>query len=112
MEQQAAAERGKNYTVKNVDTVIKGTDVLVRVFTLAPGDCIPWHFHSESDDHYFVLQGQIIIERRDPSICSVVDSGKYGRVTPGTHHSVSNKAMEDARFVLVQGVGKHDWLKA
>jgi hypothetical protein len=24
-------------------------------FTLADGDVIPWHYHSESTDHYFVL---------------------------------------------------------
>jgi hypothetical protein len=32
------------YKIKNVETVVKGTDVLVRVFTLAPGETIPRHF--------------------------------------------------------------------
>ena len=37
-----------------METVVKGTDVQVRVFTLAPGETIPWHFHHDSTDYYFV----------------------------------------------------------
>jgi hypothetical protein len=55
-----------NYAVKQVDQIVKGTDVLVRLFTLAPSDVIPWHYHSESTDHYFVLSGTLGISIRDP----------------------------------------------
>src|SRR5262245_8441317 len=48
-----------NYQVKSVEPVVVGTDIQVRVFTLADGDVIPWHYHSESTDHYFVLRGQL-----------------------------------------------------
>jgi quercetin dioxygenase-like cupin family protein len=34
-----------NYRVKNIETIMKGSDVQARVFTLAQGDTIPWHFH-------------------------------------------------------------------
>jgi mannose-6-phosphate isomerase-like protein (cupin superfamily) len=33
---------------------------------LAPGEVIPWHSHSETTDHYFVLSGKLTIERRTP----------------------------------------------
>ena len=39
-----------SYEVKNVENVVVGTDIQVRVFTLADGDVIPWHYHSESTD--------------------------------------------------------------
>ena len=55
-----------DYQVKNVESVAVGTDIQVRVFTLADGDVIPWHYHSESTDHYFVLRGQLTIETRSP----------------------------------------------
>src|SRR5262249_60996783 len=55
-----------NYQVKSVEPVVVGTDIQVRVFTLADGDVIPWHYHSESTDHYFVLRGQLTIETRSP----------------------------------------------
>jgi hypothetical protein len=36
---------------------VVGSGIQVRIFTLEPGDVIPWHYHSESTDHYFVLRG-------------------------------------------------------
>jgi quercetin dioxygenase-like cupin family protein len=56
-----------NYSVKNIEPVVAGTDVQARVFTLAPDEFIPWHRHSESTDHYFVLSGTLSITTRDPN---------------------------------------------
>ena len=42
------------YTVKSIEPVAVGRDVQVRLFTLAPGETIPWHFHSSVTDWYFV----------------------------------------------------------
>jgi hypothetical protein len=53
-----------DYQVKNVEPVAVGADVQVRVFTLTDGEEIPWHYHSESTDHYFVLRGKLTIETR------------------------------------------------
>ena len=36
------------YKVKHVEPVLKSSDVLARIFTLAPGDTIPWHYHQHS----------------------------------------------------------------
>ena len=44
-------------TIKHVEPVLKSSDVLTRIFTLAPGDTIPWHYHQHSADHFFVLEG-------------------------------------------------------
>ena len=35
-----------DYEVKNVEAVVVSNDIQVRVFTLAQGDVIPWHYHS------------------------------------------------------------------
>jgi hypothetical protein len=48
-----SAPRNPNYTVKKVECAVAGTDVQARIFTLAPGEAIPWHYHSETTDHYF-----------------------------------------------------------
>ena len=93
-----------DYQVKNVEPVAVGTDIQVRVFTLAEGDVIPWHYHSESTDHYFVLQGQLTIETRSPD-------HRY-RLAVGETHRISNESACECQFLLVQGVGKYDWQKA
>lgn len=100
------------YVVKQVEQVVKGTDVMVRLFTLSADDVIPWHSHSESTDHYFVLAGTLRITTRDPEADHVLVGGEHWQITPGNQHLVRNGGSEDCRFLLIQGVGKHDFIKA
>ena len=76
----ANAQQAKpNYTVKSVETVVAGTDAKVRLFTLAFGDVIPWHYHGQSTDHYFVLEGVLSISTREPTV--VERSSRSEKVT-------------------------------
>jgi quercetin dioxygenase-like cupin family protein len=101
-----------NYTVKNIEPVVAGTDVQARVFTLAPGESIPWHRHSESTDHYFVLRGTLSIDTRKPDDAQTLNVGGRYKITPGTAHLISNRGAADCAFLLVQGVGKYDFIKS
>ena len=101
-----------DYEVKKIEPIVAGKDVQVRVFTLARGDVIPWHYHRESTDHYFVLQGTLIIETREPDDRIVLAVGERHKILPGTAHCISNESACEWQFVLVQGVGKQDWQKA
>ena len=106
------APRVPNYEVKNVEPVIVGTGVQVRIFTLAHGDIIPWHYHRESTDHYFVLRGTLTIKTRGPDSCRVLAVGERHKILPGTTHCITNESAEDCQFLLVQGAGRFDWHKA
>ena len=35
---------GPSYTVKNIEAIAEGSDMRARLYTLAPGDVIPWHY--------------------------------------------------------------------
>jgi len=72
------------YKIKNVETVVKGTDVQVRLFTLAPGETIPWHFHSDSSDHYFVLERLLSISTREPASTRTFSVGQTHKIAPRT----------------------------
>ena len=54
-----ALAEAQGCTVKAIEPVAIGSDVQARVFTLAPGEEIPWHFHSAVTDWYFVLEGTL-----------------------------------------------------
>jgi quercetin dioxygenase-like cupin family protein len=101
-----------NYQVKNVEAVVVSDRVQARVFTLAHGDVIPWHYHGESTDHYFVLRGALTIETRGPDDRCVLTLGERYQIPPGTAHCISNESTADCQFLLIQGVGKYDWHKA
>jgi hypothetical protein len=61
-----SATAGHSYIVKNIETIAEGSDVRARLYTLAAGDVIPWHYHSDVTDWYFCLGGNLRIETRVP----------------------------------------------
>ena len=99
------------YNVRSIHVVARGTDVLVREYTLDPGEEVPWHRHSEVSDKYYGLEGMVVIETRDPAARQEIDVGQSATVTPPTVHRVLNPGARFCRFLLVQGVGKYDFLK-
>ncbi len=107
-----AQPTGANYAVKNIETVLAGKDVQARIFTLAAGEVIPWHSHSESTDHYFVLSGTLTVETRALAGNRSLGIGERYEIAPGNAHQISNRGAADCRFLLLQGVGRFDWIRA
>ena len=105
------AQPRPGHTVKSIEPVAIGSDVQARVFTLAPGEEIPWHFHSAVSDSYFVLEGILSIEIRAPRDKRVLAVGERYSIPPKTAHLISNRTAADTRFLLVQGVGAYDFIR-
>jgi quercetin dioxygenase-like cupin family protein len=103
--------QGAGYTVKSVEPVAIGSDVQARLFTLAPGEAIPWHFHSAVTDWYFVLEGALSIETRAPADQRLLTVGASYHIPQKTAHLIANRSDTDTRFLLVQGVGPYDFLR-
>ena len=101
----------QGYAVKSIEPVAIGSDVQARLFTLAPGETIPWHFHSAVTDRYFVLEGALSIETRAPADRRELAVGAAYHIAPKTAHLISNRSDADTRFLLVQGVGAYDFLR-
>jgi quercetin dioxygenase-like cupin family protein len=99
----------RNYTVKSVETVVEAADVKARIFTLAPGDVIPWNYHSETTDHYFVLSGELTTNTRAPKDRRTLAVGDRYQISAANPHMVSNRGPTDCQFLLLQGVGRYDW---
>ena len=45
-----------DYTIAGHELVAEGADLRVQVLTLAAGQCVPWHYHTEISDS-FVCRG-------------------------------------------------------
>ena len=100
-----------NYSVKSIEVIASGSDVLVRHYTLAPGDEIPWHYHNHVTDWYFGIDGHLTIETRAPrGGCDLALGVRYS-IPPKVAHRLSNNGTSDCRFLLVQGVGPYDFHK-
>ena len=99
------------YSVANVEPIAEGSDMQARLFTLAAGEVIPWHFHNEVTDWYFVLEGKLSIETRAPRADLTVAVGERHQIPAKTAHLISNRTDAPCRFLLLQGVGKYDFVK-
>lgn len=99
------------YQARKISVIAKGTDVLVREYLLGPGEFVPWHHHTQVSDHYYSLEGAVVIETRDPDARRELNPGESATVTPPTAHHVSNLSGKPCRFLLIQGVGKYDFVK-
>jgi quercetin dioxygenase-like cupin family protein len=103
--------QSQGYTVKSIVPVAIGSDVQARLFTLAPGETIPWHYHSAVTDWYFVLEGALSIETRAPADRRELAIGESYHIVPKTAHLIANRSERDTRFLLVQGIGAYDFLR-
>ena len=99
------------YKVRRIHVVAKGADVLVREYTLDPGEAVPWHHHTTVSDHYYGLEGSVLVETRSPAAHHEIGVGETATVTPPTAHHVSNPTARPCRFLLVQGLGQHDFVR-
>jgi quercetin dioxygenase-like cupin family protein len=103
--------QSQGYSVKSIAPVAIGSDVQARLFTLAPGETIPWHYHSAVTDWYFVLEGELSIETRAPADRRELAIGESYHIVPKTAHLIANRSDKDTRFLLVQGTGAYDFLR-
>src|SRR5438105_6831071 len=79
------------YTVKNIETIAESSDILARLYTLAPDDVIPWHYHSTVTDWYFCLGGTLRIETRAPRGEECPAPGGRYAIAPNTTHRISRR---------------------
>lgn len=94
--------------IAGFETVMEGEDMRVVMLTLAAGERVPWHYHSETSDKFFCLNGPMVVETRAPRAQHELQSGESCTVPPKTAHCVHGKNNEPCRFLLLQGVGVYD----
>lgn len=95
--------------IDGFETISETEGLRVVLLTLSGEQCVPWHLHTEISDVFFCLEGRLRIERRDD------DGGRLGAgdrytVPPGAAHRVSALGGDRCRFLVVQGVGRYDFV--
>jgi quercetin dioxygenase-like cupin family protein len=71
---------------------------------------VPWHFHSNIQDTFYVLQGRIRIFLRDPVETVILGPGQTYSVGPRRPHLVTNDGDVSATFLVLQGLGEYDFV--
>ena len=100
--------RGIRLEIAGYDRVMEGADMRASVLTLAAGQCVPWHYHSDITDSCVCLEGPMEVETRAPRAVHRLAPGERCEVAPKTAHTVRGQAGGPCKFLLMQGVGVYD----
>ena len=90
--------------------VAEGADLRVQVLTLAAGQSVPWHYHTEITDSFVCLEGPMVVETRAPRATHLLTPGERCAVGPKTAHTVHGENGGPCKFMIVQGVGVYDFM--
>ena len=77
---------------------------------ISPTQQVPWHFHSNVRDTFYVLTGSIRVFMRDPKEEVRLGVGETYTVAPRRPHLVINGGDSSATFLILQGVGEYDFV--
>ena len=98
------------YVIEDRRVIIKTPDVFVQILTLGSGQEIPWHLHTAVTDTIACLDGPMVVNIWDVTESKVLWKGETFTVPPKTPHQVAGKDGRACRFLVVQGVGKYDFV--
>jgi mannose-6-phosphate isomerase-like protein (cupin superfamily) len=77
---------------------------------LGRSQVIPWHYHSEIQDTFYAISGTLRLRMRDPDEVVSLAPGQTHAVSPRRPHSVENAGEVSAVFLILQGLGEHDFI--
>jgi quercetin dioxygenase-like cupin family protein len=79
---------------------------------ISPTQEVPWHYHNNIQDTFYVLSGAIRILLGTPSEEVRLMPGETYSVAPKRAHLVKNAGGSSAVFFVLQGIGKYDFVSA
>ena len=77
---------------------------------IGPTQQVPWHYHNNVQDTFYVLEGRLRIFLRDPKEEVQLGPGETCQVRPGRAHLVTNGGKTSATFLVLQGLGEYDYV--
>jgi quercetin dioxygenase-like cupin family protein len=82
----------------------------INELQISPSQKVPWHYHNNIQDTFYVLRGNIRIFLRDPKEEVRLGPGETFSVKPKRPHLVVNGGDSSATFLVLQGIGEYDFV--
>ena len=77
---------------------------------ISPEQVVPWHYHNNIHDTFYVLAGRIRVHLQNPKGSVELGPGDTYKVEPGRPHLVRNVGDGSATFLILQGIGEYDYV--
>ena len=82
----------------------------VAELQLAPTQKVPWHFHNNISDTFYVVEGTMRLFLQEPKEEVILKPGESFVAAPGRPHLVTNVGSSSLTFLIMQGVGEYDYV--
>ncbi|TMJ53648.1 MAG: cupin domain-containing protein [Alphaproteobacteria bacterium] len=77
---------------------------------ISPSQKVPWHYHSNIHDTFYVVEGALRIFLQQPKEEVRLARGQTFSVPPKRPHLVTNGGDTSAVFLVLQGIGDYDFV--
>jgi mannose-6-phosphate isomerase-like protein (cupin superfamily) len=82
----------------------------INELQISPKQKVPWHYHNNVQDHFYVVEGTLRIFLQDPKEEVRLAPGQTYSVAPRRPHLVTNGGDTSATFLVLQGIGEYDYV--
>ena len=76
----------------------------------SPTQKVPWHYHTNVGDTFYVLEGTIRVFMREPKEDVTLTPGQSFALLAKRPHLVINAGDKSATFLILQGIGEYDFV--
>ena len=77
---------------------------------ISPTQKVPWHYHTNVQDAFYVVDGHIRLFLREPKEEVWLGPGDTYSVRARRPHFVTNAGDRSATFLILQGIGEYDFV--
>ena len=77
---------------------------------ISPTQKVPWHYHTNVADTFYVLEGRIRVFLQDPKEEVRLQPGQTFTARARRPHLVTNAGETPVSFLVLQGVGEYDYV--
>jgi len=107
---QAVKDSSRIYEVERRSYYAARPGFRIAEMQISPTQIVPWHYHNEVQDTFYVICGTIRVFTRDPKEEVLLCAGETFSVPPRRAHLVTNGGKASATFLVLQGRGDYDFV--
>ena len=96
--------------VENMEMHAEREGFRISELTISPSQQVPWHYHTDISDTFYVLEGSITVYLREPKESRTLAPGESLVVAARRPHLVRNSGEVSATFLVLQGIGVYDYV--
>jgi mannose-6-phosphate isomerase-like protein (cupin superfamily) len=98
------------YEVERRDRHAERPGFRISELQLSPTQTVPWHFHTNISDTFYVLEGEMRLFLQQPKEEVRIGVGQSYVAVAGRPHLVTNAGKTSLTFLILQGVGEYDYV--